>query len=178
MTQIRIIGGKYRGRKLSVLDSPGLRPTPNRIRETLFNWLQFEVQDKKTLDLFAGSGLLSFEALSRGAKSVTLLEKEKKTFVHLKKNANFFDASKITLLQRDAFEYIKHQSLDSYGLIFIDPPFNTGMLNKLLHCLKNKLSPDTLLYIESENEIKNLPFECICIKEKKTSTVFYSLFKI
>lgn len=176
--KIRIIGGKYRGKKLSVIEAPGLRPTPSRVRETLFNWLQFDIHDMHTLDLFSGSGLLSFEALSRGARSVTLVEKSKPVFLQLEKQAKSFDTDNIILHHVDAFDFIKKNDLSIYQLLFIDPPFQTDMLNKLLVCLKNKLSRKTLLYIESENEVSSLPFEATALKQKCAGDVFYALFRI
>lgn len=176
--EVRIIGGKYRGRKLSVLDAKGLRPTPNRVRETLFNWLQFDIKDMHTLDLFSGSGLLSFEALSRGARSVTLIEKEKKVFTQLKRNAAFFENAPIALLNKDALAFVEASDLSAYQLLFIDPPFHTDILMQLLNALSNKLSKDTLLYIESEKAITTLPFSASCIKQKKAGEVFYCLFRI
>ena len=86
MAEVRIIGGVYKNSKIHFLESEGLRPTPNRLRETLFNWLQFELSDKIVLDLFSGSGALGFEAISRQAKKVTLIEKNQTTYLSLQKN--------------------------------------------------------------------------------------------
>lgn len=176
--QIRIIAGKYRGKKLNVINAPGLRPTPSRVRETLFNWLQFDIHDMHTLDLFAGSGLLSFEALSRGARSVTLIEKAKPVFLQLQKQAKLFNDQNILLHHMDASEFVKSNELTSYQLLFVDPPFHANMLNKLLSCLKNKLSPNTLLYIESDIEMATLPFPATILKQKNAGDVFYALFRI
>lgn len=178
--QIRLIAGRYKGKKLIVHDAPGLRPTPNRVRETLFNWLQFEIAGMHTLDLFAGSGLLSFEALSRGAASVTLIEKEKSTFEQLKYNSSLLGPNNVKIIQADAFDYIIKQQLDTYQLLFIDPPFHTPLLEKILLCLKDKLAKDTYLYIESESEIAmtSLPYPARRLKHKKAGLVHYALFKI
>ena len=175
---INIIGGKYRGRKLNVPQSDGLRPTPNRIRETLFNWLQGYMRDINTLDLFAGSGLLSFEAMSRGAKTITLLEKQRNVVQSLKRNALFFPDESIKIHQCDAFQFIKTQKQLNYQLIFIDPPFAHQLHQKIFQLLSNKLAPNTLLYIESPIAIAELPFNSKCIKSKQAGQVFYSLHEV
>ena len=172
-----IIGGKYRGKKIDVLDAEGLRPTSSRIRETLFNWLQQDISNLTTLDLFAGSGLLSFESLSRGAKQCTLIEKDKKAYQALKKNALFLIDAPIIMHNTDALSFIKKNSLAPYQLIFIDPPFASTLCHDVLNELNNKLSTKTLLYIESPTLIDTLPFGSKRIKHKKVGQVFFSLFE-
>lgn len=174
---IQIIGGKYRGRKISVPKSSGLRPTGNRIRETLFNWLQRDIQDLHTLDLFAGSGLLSFEAISRGAASSTLIEKNKKNHLCLNKCLAFFPNEQIYVYNADAISFLKKNSLDKYQLIFIDPPFSTNLLEETLEIIKTKIKSNILLYIEAPVLIDSLPFEAECLKSKHTGQVYYALFK-
>lgn len=175
--QPNIIAGKYRGKKITVPDSDGLRPTPSRVRETLFNWLQMDIMDMCTLDLFAGSGLLSFEALSRGAKQSTLLEKNKKVFELLKKNAAFLKNENIIFHFTDAVQFVKTHSLHAYQLIFIDPPFHSNLHTEILGSLATKLLPNTLIYIESPIQINDLPFPAIQLKQKKIGQVFFSLFR-
>lgn len=135
--KIRIIGGVWRSRLLSVMNLPGLRPSTDRIRETLFNWLGQDLVGLNCLDLFAGTGALGFEAASRHANSVTLLEKDKKA--HAKLLANFallqsFPAPGVVeILHRDSLEFLKQQADRSSNLIFIDPPFQEeGLLNQAL----------------------------------------------
>ena len=135
--KIRIIGGVWRSRLLSVLDLSGLRPTTDRVRETLFNWLGQDLVGLKCLDLFAGTGALGFEAASRHAHSVTLLEKDKKA--HAKLLANFATLQSspapgvVEILHRDSLEFLKQQANCSSNLIFVDPPFQEeGLLNQAL----------------------------------------------
>ena len=129
---MRIIGGVWRSRLLAVLDLPGLRPTTDRIRETLFNWLGQDLTGLHCLDLFAGTGALGFEAASRGAELVVLLEKDKKAHTSLVSNYALLQSSpvsgKVEILHRDSLEFLKQQADRSYNLIFIDPPFQDSSL--------------------------------------------------
>lgn len=130
--KIRIIGGNWRSRLLTVIDLPGLRPTTDRIRETLFNWLGQDLTGLRCLDLFAGTGALGFEAASRGADLVVLLEKDKKAFANLNTNFALLQSSPtsgiVEILQRDSLEFLKQQADRSSNLIFIDPPFQDSSL--------------------------------------------------
>ena len=130
--KVRIIGGIWRSRQLTVLDLPGLRPTTDRIRETLFNWLGQDLTGLTSLDLFAGTGALGFEAASRGADLVVLLEKDKKTHANLVSNFALLQSSRVSavveILQRDSVEFLSQQPDRSTNLIFIDPPFQDGAL--------------------------------------------------
>ena len=135
--KIRIIGGVWRSRLLSVLDLSGLRPTTDRVRETVFNWLGQDLVGLKCLDLFAGTGALGFEAASRHAHSVTLLEKDKKAHAKLLANFAALQSSPapgvVEILHRDSLEFLKQQADRSSNLIFIDPPFQEeGLLNQAL----------------------------------------------
>ena len=130
--KVRIIGGVWRSRQLTVLDLPGLRPTTDRIRETLFNWLGQDLTGLTSLDLFAGTGALGFEAASRGADLVVLLEKDKKTHANLVSNFALLQSSPVSavveILQRDSVGFLSQQPDRSTNLIFIDPPFQDGTL--------------------------------------------------
>ena len=130
--KVRIIGGNWRSRLLTVLDLPGLRPTTDRIRETLFNWLGQDLSGLSCLDLFAGTGALGFEAASRGAQLVILLEKDKKAHANLNANLALLQSSPavgvVEILQRDSLEFLKQQADRSSNLIFIDPPFQDSSL--------------------------------------------------
>ncbi|MBU3635663.1 16S rRNA (guanine(966)-N(2))-methyltransferase RsmD [Polynucleobacter sp. es-GGE-1] len=130
--KVRIIGGIWRSRQLIVLDLPGLRPSTDRIRETLFNWLGQDLTGLTSLDLFAGTGALGFEAASRGADLVVLLEKDKKTHANLVSNFALLQSSPVSavveILQRDSVEFLSQQPDRSTNLIFIDPPFQDGTL--------------------------------------------------
>ncbi len=135
--KIRIIGGVWRSRLLSVLDIPGLRPSTDRVRETLFNWLGQDLAGLNCLDLFAGTGALGFEAASRHAHTAVLLEKDKKAYANLLANFALLQSSpapgSVQIMHRDCLEFLKHQPDDSSNLIFIDPPFQEeGLLNQAL----------------------------------------------
>ncbi len=130
--KVRIIGGIWRSRLLSVLDLPGLRPTTDRIRETLFNWLGQDLTGLRCLDVFSGTGALGFEAASRGANAVVLVEKDKKAYTNLGSNFVLLQSSpvggKVEILHKDGLEYLKQQTDYSSHLIFIDPPFQDPSL--------------------------------------------------
>ena len=130
--RVRIIGGIWRSRLLSVLDLPGLRPTTDRIRETLFNWLGQDLSGMRCLDLFAGTGALGFEAASRNAELVVLLERDKKAYANLQANFNLLQSSPssglVEILHRDSLEFLKQHANHSSHLIFIDPPFQDSAL--------------------------------------------------
>jgi 16S rRNA (guanine(966)-N(2))-methyltransferase RsmD len=130
--KVRIIGGIWRSRLLSVLDLPGLRPTTDRIRETLFNWLGQDLTGLRCLDVFSGTGALGFEAASRGANAVVLVEKDKKAYTNLGSNFVLLQSSpvggKVEILHKDGLEYLKQQADYSSHLIFIDPPFQDPSL--------------------------------------------------
>jgi len=126
--KIRIIGGVWRSRLIKVTDVPGLRPTTDRVRETLFNWLGQNLDGLRCLDVFAGAGALGFEALSRGASTVTLIERDKTAFANLRTNLSDLqsfpvDAS-IDVVHGDGVGFLKRQENASWNLIFLDPPFD------------------------------------------------------
>jgi 16S rRNA (guanine966-N2)-methyltransferase len=176
MAEIKIIGGSYKNSKIQFIDSEGLRPTPNRLRETLFNWLQFELTDKIVLDLFAGSGALGFEASSRNTKIVTLIEKNKITYQSLQKNQKKHQFKNLNILHNDGFDYLKTKP--KFDILFCDPPFNKDYIPKLIKIL-NEVQK-CLIYFESEYKItqQHLPNNWQIIKEKKVSSVYATLIKI
>ena len=124
--KIRIIAGEYRGRRLSVPDRPGLRPTPDRVRETLFNWLGQSLDGLSCLDLFAGSGALGFEAASRGAARVVMVEQDRTAFEGLRKSLDSLKAKRVELVLDDAFAFLKRS--ESFDVVFLDPPFGQNAL--------------------------------------------------
>ena len=151
---IRIIGGEWRSRKLQFLDAPGLRPTPDRIRETLFNWLQGDIYNSYCLDLFAGSGAIGLEALSRGAKSVDFIEKNAAASKQLDANLKLLNSDS-NVFQTDALSFLtKHSADKPYDIIFLDPPYRQGLLDKSLELLTTKalIDENTLIYLEHESE--------------------------
>ncbi|NCT57523.1 MAG: 16S rRNA (guanine(966)-N(2))-methyltransferase RsmD [Legionella sp.] len=175
--EVRIIGGHHRGKKITFPDELGLRPTPSRIRETLFNWLMNTVRGARCLDAFAGSGALGFEAWSRGACAVTLLEQSRTTSQHLKKQAIAFDTNMLHVIHTDAISYLKNQP-PVFDLIFLDPPFGKPqLLLDSIACLEQSstLRPGGLLYTESSEALTLNPALWETLKFKKAGHVIYGL---
>jgi len=151
--QIRIIGGQWRGRKLPVPDSPGLRPTTDRVRETLFNWLAPYLVGARCLDCFAGSGALGLEALSRYAANATLLEMERGVAQQLQKNLATLKSSAAKVVNTNTLNFLS-QNGEPHDIVFVDPPFRKGLLEETLNLLETRgwLAPQALIYVESEVE--------------------------
>ena len=178
-SQVRIIGGSMRGRKISFSAGEGLRPTLDRIRETLFNWLTANIQETDCLDLYAGSGALGIEAISRGAKSVTLVDASKQVTENLKKNLKSLSIENAKVINQKAEQFLgSNQQL--FDLVFLDPPFDKGMLDLILDQIKPHLSKHALIYVEQENASSTIDFDAQwrIIKSKKTSRFCYSLIKL
>lgn len=146
--KVRIIGGEWRSRVLTFPDAEGLRPTADRVRETVFNWLGQTLEGKRCLDLFAGSGALGFEALSRYAQHVTLVEKNAHVHAALKENAAKLGAQKFDLVCADGLQWLK-QDGRVYDVIFLDPPFAAELLPKLWPLVAGRLDPEGVVYLES-----------------------------
>ncbi|MGC9400842.1 16S rRNA (guanine(966)-N(2))-methyltransferase RsmD [Vibrio genomosp. F10 str. 9ZC157] len=176
---VRIITGLWRGRKLPVHDLEGLRPTTDRVKETVFNWLAQDVPQAKCLDLFAGSGGLGFEAASRQAGSVTLIELNNQAYKQLKTNAELLKADNIEVVNSDSLVYLK-QAGTPFDIVFIDPPFRKGLLAEAIVLLEqnNWLSDDALIYVETEKELtlEGIPEHWHTHREKTTGQVSYRLF--
>lgn len=149
---LRIIGGDWRSRKLAFIDATGLRPTPDRVRETLFNWLQGKVHGSNCLDLFAGSGALGLEALSRGAQDVIFIEKNKAVATQLKANLEILKSNS-HVYQEDAIAFLKKQT-QAFDIIFLDPPYRQDLLDDTLQLLNQQklLHQNSLIYLEHESE--------------------------
>ncbi|MDP1929111.1 MAG: 16S rRNA (guanine(966)-N(2))-methyltransferase RsmD [Thiobacillus sp.] len=145
--RVRIIGGQYRRRLLDFPDADGLRPTPDRVRETLFNWLGQDLPGWICLDLFAGSGALGFEAASRGAARVVMIERDAKAIRALEANRAMLGASQLDILRVDALAWLAN-SRETFDLIFIDPPFDSGLAASVLPELGTHLKPGGHVYIE------------------------------
>lgn len=173
--KLRIIGGDWRSRVLSFPEIDGLRPTTDRIRETLFNWLGQTLDGKTCLDLFAGSGALGFEAHSRGARHVTMVERHPKVFTALRENAAKLQATRLTLVQDDGLAWLRH-ARDVYDVIFLDPPFQSDLLDKLLPLLAAHLSEEGVAYIESGAPI-DAPEGMQLIKSGRAGKVYYGLLQ-
>ncbi|HEX6592712.1 MAG TPA: 16S rRNA (guanine(966)-N(2))-methyltransferase RsmD [Moraxellaceae bacterium] len=171
---LRIVGGKWRSRRLRFVDAEGLRPTPDRVRETLFNWLQFEINGAHCLDAFAGSGALGFEALSRGAASVVMLEKQKPQFQALQTAAQELQAENLTLLNGDALALLRAsaawQPAGGFDGIFLDPPFHKSLLPEICAVLLERglLKPDAFVYVESESDWTTLALPAAFTVQKQT----------
>ena len=153
MSRIRITGGTHRSRLIQVIDAAGLRPTPDRVRETLFNWLGQDLSGWRCLDLFAGSGILGFEAASRGAEEVVLVEKDARAQQTLRKHLAELQLPGVRIVGGDALKFISDARFD---LIFIDPPYNKGWLDKVSPLLPQWAAADARLYVEAEYEIDAL----------------------
>jgi 16S rRNA (guanine966-N2)-methyltransferase len=150
--EIRIIGGQWRGRKLTVLDHPGLRPTPDRLRETLFNWLNDSVIGSRCLDLFAGSGALGIEAASRGAETVLLVERESKIVQTLDRQLAKLLPHHIEVICADALPFLCKTPPAPFDIVFLDPPFDDNLLTPACQLLEQYqwLKPTAHLYLETE----------------------------
>lgn len=176
-SDIRIIAGKWRSRKLHFYNIEGLRPTLNHIRETLFNWLQFEVEGKQVLDLFAGSGALGIEALSRGASRATFVELSPQCAKQIKENLNALNDYCSEVVCQDAVSFIKAATY-KYDLIFLDPPFKKGLLESVIPELDKKITSHALVYLEHEIGLNiKIPSSWQCIKQKQTKEFCTSLYK-
>lgn len=147
---VRIIGGKWRGRKLRFPDAPDLRPTLGRVRETVFNWLREPIEGARCLDLFAGSGALGFEALSRGAASVTFVDSRREVVRRLRDNADLLGAESVTLICSRA-ERVLRQADTPWDVIFVDPPFDENALPEVLAAVADNglLAEGGLVYYEA-----------------------------
>ena len=180
--ELRIIGGRWRSRRLSFLDLPGLRPTPDRVRETLYNWLQFELPGNHVLDLFAGSGALGFEALSRGAASLTLVERDARQARCLREAAEKLDAESCRIIAADSQHWLRDAVAPDggYGLILLDPPFHQDLPNQVLARLAEKgwLTTGVWVYVETEQapETLRLPEGFILHRQTRAGLVHALLY--
>lgn len=178
---IRIIGGLWRGRKLPVLDGDGLRPTTDRVKETLFNWLQGRVAERRCLDLFAGSGGLGLEALSRQAEFVLSLEKSPAVAAQLEKNreALKLDGQKLQIEAVDTLTFLQQKPTTGFDVVFIDPPFRKQLVGSCCELLVQHgwLNPGAIIYIEQESEAPSLSVNWALLKDKKAGQVHYQLYQ-
>jgi len=149
MSRVRIVGGAWRSRLLNVASVTGLRPTPDRVRETLFNWLGQDLDGLRCLDLFAGTGILGFEAASRGAAEVVLIERDAHAIDALHNAAKTLQAAQVEIVRGDAVRFLQstHRKFD---VVFLDPPYRQGWIERVSPLLDRVLDPDGWLYVESE----------------------------
>ena len=155
--EVRLIGGLWKRSKLPVADKPGLRPTPDRVRETLFNWLGQDLTGWRCLDAFAGSGALGFEAASRGAAEVTLLERDASLVRSLKASQQRLGAAQLTVLGTDALAWMARCAADRFDLVLLDPPFDAGLLEPALAHAVRLVGPGGFIYLESGDALPTLP---------------------
>ena len=180
MNQLRIIGGLWRSRRLDFPDGDGLRPTPDRVRETLFNWLGQDLSGKHCLDLFAGAGALGFEAASRGAARVVLVDDAKKVVQALKKNIAALGASgAVEVVGMDVLRYLSLRESSGerrFDVVFLDPPYRQDWLSRLEPWLPSLLEPDAALYVEAEFPITALG-RWKPVRQGKAGQVYFHLLR-
>ena len=176
MNSLRIVGGTWRRRILRFPDSEGLRPTPDRVRETLFNWLGQDLDGLHCLDLFAGSGALGFEAASRGAARVVMVEKAGRVLAALHENHELLDKSPAIEIKRgDALQYLASANTQ-FDLIFLDPPYHKDWMPQLAPLLPRVMKEDGALYVEAENSIDSLG-EWRTVRHGKAGEVHFHLLR-
>ena len=153
-SKIRVIAGKWRSRKLDVIDEPGLRPTGDRLRETLFNWLAPHIRHTNCLDLFAGTGALGIEALSREAKFVQFVETNPRAYAQIKQNLQILSCNNAAVANSTAENWCKSNTRQQFDLIFLDPPFDDDLWQKTIQILESQglIAPEALVYIETPKE--------------------------
>ncbi len=179
--QIRVIAGQWRGRKLLVADLQGLRPTPDRVRQTVFDWLAPYLPGARVLDCFSGSGALTLEALSRGASQACMLEKAREAARVIASNLVSLNAENVTVINTDALQWLAQPVAEPFDLIFLDPPFREGLLEKAYKCLceNGYTDSETLVYVEAEKALplRTLMPQWVMIKEKVAGQVRYTLWQ-
>lgn len=178
--QVRIIAGEWRGRKLAFPSISGLRPTSDRIRETLFNWLAPRLPGGRCLDLFAGSGALGFEAASRGAGQVTMVENDPEAFAMLERNRSALAADRVELLAEDALNYLQRTPV-TFNIVFVDAPFSMGLLPAIIAALQagGWLAEDARIYLETaQGEAPSVPVNWRLDREKRAGQVDYRLYSV
>lgn len=178
--KIRVIGGEWRGRKLTVLDKAGLRPTADRVRETLFNWVQWQIVGSECLDLFAGTGILGIEAFSRGARRVTLVEQDAEIMANLAIQLAQLPNHNIQLLHTDALYFLDRTPSQPFDLVFLDPPFASQLLDSCCELLEQRgwLKSEAYLYLESAVDTTvTLPPNWHNIRSQIAGQVKYQLVK-
>lgn len=180
---VRIIAGEFRGRKLEFPDVEGLRPTADRIRETLFNWVREQIPGENCLDMFAGSGAMGFEALSRGAAEVVFIEQDAKASRSIAANIQLLEINKAKLISDNALYWLsqQHDPQEQFGMVFLDPPFKENLIyiacEQLQRC--GILKKNCKIYVESADELieGDMPPSWTQLKNKKAGSVRYYLYE-
>lgn len=177
--RLRIVAGNWRGRRLPVPDVAGLRPTGERVRETLFNWLMLWIPGKRCLDLYAGTGALGLEALSRGAASCVFVENHPKALRQLARNVETLNARSATILSGDAFECLTDIDPGSMDMVFLDPPFQADNLGAVCRRVADSgiLAPAARVYVEADRAsgLPDLPASWRVAKSARAGNVCYAL---
>lgn len=173
--KVRIIGGAWRSRQIAFPPAKDLRPTPDRVRETLFNWLGQDLAGKSCLDLFAGSGALGFEAASRGAQRVAMVERDPVVFKALAANRSLLRADAVELTKSDALEFLRADG-DVYDVVFLDPPFDAGYWPRVATLLPPRLAPGAMVYYECGVPTRPMPGWEVW-KESRAGQVRYQLLR-
>lgn len=175
MSRVRIVGGQWRSRLIEVAAVPGLRPTPDRVRETLFNWLDQDLTGLRCLDLFAGTGILGFEAASRGAAHVTLVERDPRAVAALQQARITLQAAQVEVIRGNAVEFAKSVS-GGFHIVFLDPPYRQGLLERIAPWLDRIVEPGGRLYVESEQSLEALG-AWRTVKKGRAGQVHYHLMR-
>lgn len=175
MSRVRIVGGQWRSRLIEVAAIPGLRPTPDRVRETLFNWLGQDLTGLRCLDLFAGTGILGFEAASRGAAHVTLVERHPLAVAALQQARVTLQAVQVEVIRGNAVEFAESVS-GSFDIVFLDPPYRQGLLERVTPWLERIMKPGGRLYVESEQPLESLG-TWRTVKQGRAGQVHYHLMR-
>ncbi|MEJ2344117.1 MAG: 16S rRNA (guanine(966)-N(2))-methyltransferase RsmD [Gammaproteobacteria bacterium] len=177
--RLRIIGGQWRGRRITFADAPGVRPTPDRVRETVFNWLQPVIAGARCLDLFAGSGALGFEALSRGAAQVVMVDADARVAAQLRDQGGMLQAAGLEVLVAEAQQYLAGPAPAGFDIVFLDPPFGRGLLGPCCRSLEagGWLTAGARIYLEAERSLQALPLpeSWTLIRSKQAGQVGYHL---
>lgn len=180
-SQLRIIAGEWRSRRFSFVEQPGLRPTPDRVRETLFNWLGHRIEGARCLDLFTGSGALTLEALSRGASQVLSCDLSREVVATLRGHLQSLQCDRAEVRQQDALALLADPPPHAFDIVFIDPPFHQDLLIPACTTLESNgwLAADALIYTESETPPAQLAFPSAwqLHREKKAGQVWYCLWQ-
>ena len=190
-SKIRIIGGQWRSRRIDLIIQPNLRPTPDRVRETLFNWLSPIIEGARCLDLFAGSGALSFEALSRGASEVLCVEQARALIAQIQHTAHMLQAAHLQIIHADAMKWLQSkknqenfsqstqtQEIPPFDIVFLDPPYHLNLLSECFSLLEQGwLNPQAHIYFEYDQAInpEDLPKSWRLLHQKKAGHVHYGL---
>ena len=193
--KVRIIGGLYRSRFVNFVQAEGLRPTADRVRETVFNWLDSVVSNAKVLDLYAGSGVLGIEAISRGAKHVVFVDKNPEVVLQLNRTLIGFEIQNSLVLETNANEWLSASKASArrtiegsqlaeagpFDIAFVDPPYKECSILESCNLLENSglLKPDSNIYVESDNAISQglMPTNWQCVKSKKAGKVYFYLYQ-